>query len=466
MQLYAVIRHLAHLDHAAVAEQPTGVTPAVASDAPVEGLEAAVPAARLTLGARLAHRPRVHLNVRVHTLDSFRYRDFRLLWAGTVASSAAMWVQQLVVGWLIYDLSRSAVMTSLGLGVGALPLLLVAPLGGLLADGWDRRKLLAFSFAYRAAVALGFTVVVMLGLVETWHIFLFSLMMGLGVAVSGPAWSSLVPRVVPRENLVNAFAVASLGASATGLAVPVMAGLLVAIVGAGGALLFGATMWLVASAVVLTMRVERPDRNDLHRRSAISDLADGARYVLREPLVLSLILFASVFAILIPPFIRGLMPVFASEVFNVGPAGLGLLMSSLGAGSVLGTFTLASLGDMRHKGRYLVGGFALAGAAMIAYSHSPSVVLALPVLILVTAGLSTSFSLSEASIQGVVPDKLRGRVSSLEFALLGLSPVGFMLSGGLAALLGAPSATMVAGIAMAVLLLGLSLRFRQVWRFE
>ena len=387
------------------------------------------------------------------------------MWMATVSTSTAIWVQQLVVGWVIYDLSRSALLTSLGLGVGMLPLLM-SPLGGLLADALDRRKLLAFSFAYRGAVALGFSVVVILGLVETWHIFLFSLMMGLGMVVTAPAWSSLVGKVVPKENLVNAFALTTLGSSITGLAVPVVAGLLVVFVGPGVTMLLGATMYVASSSIVMAVRSEGPGGNGLHRRSALSELAYGVRYVARDRLLMGVVLLAAVPAILAIPFLQGLMPVFASEVFEVGPAGLGMLMSALAAGATLGTFALASLGTLRRKGLYLIFGLALASVAMIAFSRSPSAFLAVPVLVLVTGGLSTFHAVGSAVVQTVVPDELRGRVSSLNSALMGLSPLGFVLSGGLAALLGAPMAVLIAGSAIGFLLLGLSLRFRRLRRFE
>jgi hypothetical protein len=109
--------------------------------------------------------PRV--NVRVHTFDSLRYREFRLLWLGSLSSSGSLWVQQLIVGWLTYDLTRSPLITSLALGLGALPFPPGAPIGGVLADIWDRRKLLMAAWATQAAITAGFSVVVLLDRVET-----------------------------------------------------------------------------------------------------------------------------------------------------------------------------------------------------------------------------------------------------------------------------------------------------------
>ena len=137
------------------------------------------------LRSRTPRPPRVR--VRVHTLDSLRYREFRLLWVSTLGIGGGFWVQQLIVGWLTYSLTRSPLLTSLALGLEALPFLLGGPIGGILADQWDRRRLLMAVSAYQAAVTAGFSVVVLLDRVETWHIFAFVLAMGSSWAVSSPA---------------------------------------------------------------------------------------------------------------------------------------------------------------------------------------------------------------------------------------------------------------------------------------
>ena len=155
---------------------------------------------------------------RVRTFDSFQYPSYLFLWLATVFSSAGFWLQQVVVGWLTYEVTESAFWTSLALGLDALPILLVGPLGGVLVDNFDRKRLLAVIYSYQAVVTSVFAAIVLTGNLEAWHIFVFIFVMGLSWVVSDPARMSLIANIVPRENLVNAFALNSMAFSVTRLA--------------------------------------------------------------------------------------------------------------------------------------------------------------------------------------------------------------------------------------------------------
>ena len=135
---------------------------------------------------------------RVHTLDSLRYRDFRLLFATTMLVSAGAWTRVVVVGWLTYSLTQSPLMTSLALGLGALPLLIVSPLGGILADMWDRRTILAVTIVFHAAVIGTLADVVSTGNVAIWQIFALILLEGSASAFLSPSYVSIVASIVPK----------------------------------------------------------------------------------------------------------------------------------------------------------------------------------------------------------------------------------------------------------------------------
>ena len=181
------------------------------------------------------HVPRVR-PVRVHTFDSFLHRDYRFLWASTLFFSGAFWMQQVIIGWLTYELTQSALLTSVVMGLDALPILIAGPLGGLLVDRWDKRKLLTGVFAYHSLLALGFGLLVQFGDINAWHVFGFVFLMGIGWVIADPARMALIPTIVPRHSLVNAFALNSLAFSVTRLAIPAVGGALLAFAGAGVAL--------------------------------------------------------------------------------------------------------------------------------------------------------------------------------------------------------------------------------------
>ena len=433
-------------------QAPPVSTPVPVGDAP------AVPRRRLP---RLGRHPRlrpIHIHVRVHTLDSLRYRDYRLFWFSTLFMSGGLWVYELVIGWLTYDLTRSPLLTSLALGLGTLPYLLVAPVGGVLADRFDRRKVLVANAAYQAVLTAGFSALVVMGVAATWHIFAFILAIGVSAAVHDPTRFAIVPSLVPRQNLVNAVALQGLAFNVARLAVPAAAGLLIALLGPGRTLFVASALYLSAAAAVQAMDLARGDQRDAAQDKPLTKLMEGARYVKSEPLVLTLILLGGVPLLVIFPFVHGLLPVYAAEVFEVGPTGLGLLLSSLGVGASVGTVIIASLGDFAHKGRYMLVGLALVVASTVFFSHTPSFISPLLVLMFMAGSLTTYFTLSGAVLYSVVPDNLRGRVSSLGVMTWGLLPLASLLSGGLATLLGAPTATLIGAVFVTVLLAAVTSR--------
>ena len=286
--------------NAASIQAAGAVEPGTSVTQPTDGVQEAPPVRRRRLRPHL--RP-VHIHVRVHTFDSFHFRNYRLLWASTVSSSGGFWLQQVIIGWLTYSLTQSALLTSLALSLDWL-LTLAAPLGGLLADRWDRGKLLVLSFAYQAAITLGLSLVVLLDLLETWHIFGFIMLMGLSWVLNDPARTSLIPNIVPRKNLVNAFALNSLGFSATRLAVPAAGGILLAVVGAGPALLLQAAMQLVAVVMALGLRVAPSSRPKPQLASGPSALLEAIRYIKGDPTLLSFLLIGTIPWVVVSPFRR------------------------------------------------------------------------------------------------------------------------------------------------------------------
>ena len=291
------------------------------------------------------------VRVRVHTFDSFLHRDYRFLWASTLFFSGAFWTQQVIIGWLTYQLTQSALLTSLVMGLDALPILIAGPLGGLLVDRWDKRKLLSGVFAYQSLLSLGFALLAMLGNVNVWHIFGFVFLMGVGWVIADPARMSLIPAIVPRHSLVNAFALNSLAFSITRLTIPAAGGALLAFSGPGVALLLQCALVGVAAVMSLGLgSFASAGQSKLDAGAALSEILEGVRYIRENSVVLGLLLLGFIPAVLVSPFLHGLIPVYAAEVYEVGPATLGFLMSAVGAGFLAGTLIIASMGEIQRKG--------------------------------------------------------------------------------------------------------------------
>ena len=389
-------------------------------------------------------QPRIR-PVRVHTFDSLLHRDYRFLWASTLFFSGAFWMQQVIIGWLTYQLTQSALLTSLVMGLDALPILIAGPIGGLLVDRWDKRKLLVGVFAYQSLLALGFGLLVLLGNVNAWHVFGFVFLMGIGWVIVDPARMALIPAIVPRHSLVNAFALNSLAFSITRLAIPAVGGALIVFAGAGVALLLQGALVAVAAAMSLGLGAfAGVSQSKLSPRAALSEILEGVRYIRETPVVLGLLLLGFLPTVLISPFLHGLIPVYAAEVYDVGAATLGLLMSAVGAGFLAGTLLLASLGDIPRKGLMIIGCIALICVSMLAFALNPTVAMAYPIVALGSMGTMGYFSITGATMQSILPDGIRGRVSGIYILTFGAMPAGNLAAGIISENMGAPTATLIA----------------------
>ena len=408
----------------------------------------------------------IHMPSKVHTFDSMSYSNYRFIWASTFLLSAGYWLQVLIVGWLTYQLTQSALMTSIVMGLDALPILLAGPLGGVIVDLWDKRKLMTVVLTYQSLLALAFGISVLVGGVQTWHIFAFVFMMGMSWIIIDPARMALIPSVVPKRNLVNAFALNSLAFSITRLAAPAIGGAILLLAGPGPALLIQAAFLAAAAAMILGLRLEPKPRPKLNLRSAFDDIMEGIRFIRSDKLVLGLLLFGVVPPVMVIPFFHGLIPVYAAEVFGVGPGTLGLLMAGVGAGSMLGTLVLASLGDIPRKGRVILGCVMLTSLSMVAMALNDSLVLAFPILMVGSIGVMGYFSTAQATIQSRLPDEIRGRVSGIYILTFGFMPAGSVVAGLIAQSLGAPVATILSAGAVAALTMIMAVRFKTLWRLK
>ncbi len=379
-----------------------------------------------------------------------RHRDFRYLLAGIVFMSAGQWIQQVTLGWLVYDMSNSSILLGLLNGVRLLPFLVLSPLAGVAADRMNRRWLLMSSQGILLITAAVMGILVMAGQAEVWHLFVFTLITGTAWSFNHPVRQALVPNVVPSVHVAGAVAMSSTGAQFTKMIAPAIGGLLIVWFGAGGNFLVQAATYAGVFAMIFMMRVEGP-AVQATRTSGLADLQDGLRYVASHRVILGLVLVSLVSKVFATPY-QTLTPVFQKDVFGVGPEGLGLLMAAPGVGAVAATLIVTGLaGKMRHRGLLLVGSLCLLGILLVVFSTTRSMELALLALAGV-GGSQTFFNvLSLTMLQLLVPDALRGRVVSLYMLDHGLTPAGALMAGVATAYVGAPVTMAVMGLCVVVL---------------
>lgn len=410
-------------------------------------VEAGPVASREARPAASGTATRRHLSLQ--TFSSLRHRDYRLLWAGSLFSSSGQWIQQVSIGWLTYQVTGSPFLLGAVNGFRALPLLLLGPFGGVAADRLDRKRLMLFNQLFLMTVTAVFATAVATGNAHIWNIILFTLLTGVAWAFMMPVRQSIVPKLVPREDLMNAIALNSAGINITRILGPSLAGLLIGLVGIAGNFYMQALAYVGVATMVWLMRVP-PIAGASREVSVRHNLSEGIGYIWRHPTLRLQMSLPLIPVVLSMPY-TSLMPVFAKDVLHVGPEGFGVMMAAPGIGALLGSLTIATLGNANRKGPLLFGSLLALGLALAAFSQSRSLPLSLALLVLVGGSQMTFMTTNHTLLQITTPDEFRGRVMGIYMLDQGLVPLGSLLIGTLADLSNAPFAVLTMGSAVFIL---------------
>ena len=379
--------------------------------------------------------------------------------------SAGQWIQQVTLGWLVYELTSSSVLLGALNGLRALPFLVTGPMAGVAADRMDRQRLMLRTQYVLIVTAILMGSLVASGLLEVWHIFVFTLITGIGWSFSEPVRQSLIPGVVPKADLANAIALNSAGFNLMKVIGPALGGVMIALFGAAGNFFLQSGAYVGVLIMIYLMHVP-PTPEKARHSSALANLKEGFAYVWSTPAVLALMILAYVPRVFAVPY-QILMPVFQKDVLGVGPEGLGMLMAAPGVGAVFAVLALASLANrVRRQGLLLVVSIVILGMFLIVFSQTRSFPLALLVLILVGAFQMLFLASTATMLQLIVPDELRGRVMSLYMLDRGLMPAGALFAGVVAHFIGAPSTVATLGALVIVLALVVAWRLPAIGRLE
>lgn len=374
---------------------------------------------------------------RPRRFGALRYRDFTLLWIGLLISNSGTWMQNVAQSWLTYQLTDSTFYLGLLGASFALPMILLSPVGGTIADYVDRLTILKFSQTAMMLCAATLATLSFLRVITIWHIIAISILASTALALDSPTRQALIPDLVPEFELLSAVSLNSVAFNGAALIGPAIAGLILGL--AGYDLLFGSALVFYVNAarflaVLVPLFLIRPRRLPPHRVTARLGLAilEGISYVQDRPSLL-LLLALSAAASLFGRSFNMLLPVFARDLLHVGPEGLGLMLASPGAGTLLAGFSLAAVGHYLNHRRLIATALLGFAATVIAFALSRAFPLSL--LLLGLSGFTaTLFAAVTATIlQLETESHLRGRVMSLyTITIIGLGPLGALLSGTLA----------------------------------
>src|ERR1700758_5512060 len=394
---------------------------------------------------RIAVRPE---NMAISTLrrifKAFQYRDFRLMWFGACTSSIGTWMQIVAQGWLIYRLSHSAFLLALDQFLGGIPIFLFSLIGGVVADRTERRKILLVSQYVQMAGAGVLTVLVAAGWVHVWHILCLSFVSGLAQAFGGPAYQALIPTLVDRDDMPNAIALNSIQFNLAVTVGPALAGITLARLGEKWCFGLNALSFLapVISLSIISARY-LPEKSG---ESMFKSLKQGIHFIWRQGAMVALIILAFTMTFLSMPM-RTYIPVFVKDIFHRGPETYGNLLSLMGIGSICGSLGVASLGNIRNKGRFAITTLMCLGAGIAVFALSKSLPLSYAMLLLVGASMMAVFATVTSLVQLSVTNEMRGRVMSVyNFAFRGGMPIGNLVSGWLVPAYTAPVVLGVNGL--------------------
>ena len=357
---------------------------------------------------------------RLHTLDAWLgYRNYRLLWCGNFFANSAQWLQLLSVGWLVRELSEGSAIAGLLVvtvgGINTLPGLIVGPWGGVLSDRFDRRRLVITFQLIMCALAFSFALLVLSDRVTIWHAYLYVILAGVCHSIAQPMRQALVAATVPRDMLGNALAANVLTITGTRIFGPFIGGILIFTLGFFWNFTIEACLYLANVLMLWPMRTPYYRPGDARARgSAIANMVEGIRYVWSgERAIFQMILLSIIPNIILHPT-WFLFPVFTTDVLMREADVGGYLLAVTGVGGFLAALFMASFGFVFDKGKVVLGAAVASSitCALFAYSHW----MALAFIVIAAMAFSQAvFRTTRGTlIQTLAPDRLRGRLTSLQ----------------------------------------------------
>jgi MFS family permease len=367
---------------------------------------------------------------------AFQYRDFRLMWIGACTSAIGTWMQMFAQAWLIWRMSHSARLLALDPILQAIPIFLFSLVGGVLADRFERRHMLIFSQCVQMACAVILTVLVGFHVVKVWHFLTGSFVVGFAQAFGGPAYSALIPTLVPKEDMPNAIALNSMQFNAAVAVGPALGGWALWALGDTWCFALNAASFLapIVALLMLTVRF-LPEKVT---GSILSSLKEGIAFVRKQGAMEGLIVLAFCMTALGVPM-RTFLPVFAEKIFHRGAGTAAIFLSMSGVGSVVGALAIAALGNVRNKGRLALIMLISLGIGVSGFALSPWIPLTCVMLFFAGASMMGVFSMVSSLVQLIVTNQMRGRVMSVyNLSFRSGMPMGNLIAGWLVPIFTAP----------------------------
>jgi MFS family permease len=395
-------------------------------------------------------------------MRALTHRNFQLFFSGQLISLIGTWMQTVAQSWLVYRITKSSLLLGSVGFASQIPVFLVAPIGGMVADRVNRHRVVIATQTASMILALILATLTLLNIVTVPEIFVLAALLGVVNAFDIPGRQSFLVDMVGRDDLMNAIALNSSMFNGARVIGPAIAGILVAKIGEGWCFFANGVSYIAVIVGLLLMKIEcvRRSKSD----SPLADIMEGFRWASHTGPIRMLLMLLGLVSLVGMPY-TVLMPVFADRVLHGGASGvaafvhakdpgavrLGVLMGATGVGALLGALTLALRSGVRGLGRLIVITCAGFGLSLIVFAASKSFWLSATLLVPVGFCIMLQMACSNTLIQTMVPDVLRGRVMSVySMMFMGMAPFGALLGGAIADRLGAPWTVAIGGAASIV----------------
>ena len=359
--------------------------------------------------------------------SALRHRDFRLFLSGQLVSQCGTWVQTVAQGWLVLQLTDSALMVGLVTALGSLPILLFTLYGGVVADRVDKRRFVILLQSGMLVEALALAVLTHQGWITVHLVMALASFYGLLSAFEVPTRQSLVSEIVGKDDLMNAIALNSSAFNVARVIGPSIAGALIATVGLAACFYLNAASYLAVLAGLVLMRVQRPAVP--HRAPALGALKEGFGYIFGNPWPRALVTIVAGFTVFGSSFLP-MMPVYARDVLGLDADGYGAILSVIGLGAASGAIGMAATGARIRSGRVVIVTFAMFGVVLASGGYAPGFWAAMALFTMAGCLMAVNGILANTMLQLEAPDRLRGRVMGFySFVVLGMAPFGAFQAG-------------------------------------
>ncbi len=387
-----------------------------------------------------------------HTFLALRHPNYRLWFYGQLISLTGTWMQTTAQGYLVYQLTHSAAYLGIVSFANGMPSWIFMLFGGVVADRMSRRQLLIITQSVMMLLAFILVALVVTNTILPWHIVVLSFLLGIANAFDAPTRLAFVSELVDKESLTNAIAINSMMFNGAAIFGPGIAGLVYGWLGASWCFLINGLSFLAVILALLMMKLSKPTRSN-SSKSVFGEAKEGLNYALHHDTI-RMVLFNLAFVSFFAGGMVALIPAWAVKVMG-GDAKLnGLLLSSRGLGAVLGAMIIATLSHRNIKGKLWLIGLSTLPITLFLLTFSPWVTLS--VLVMLATGISFMLSVntSNAIVQSLLEEQLRGRVMSIfSLVFFGFMPLGSLVLGSWAEKWGEHSAVFLSGLMLSLLAL-------------